>query len=134
MSLPGALQSEPGPLVLVVDDDLDILDVLTLVLENARYRVLTATDGAAALALLRRGERPAVIILDLMMPGMDGWAFCECRRGDAALTAIPIVVLSGDHLALQDEPPPGVCTSLRKPVDLDTLLTEVDRWAERSAP
>jgi CheY-like chemotaxis protein len=61
--------------VLIVDDDLDILGALADLLESEGYHVTTVTDGQAALSYLRRGLRPCVILLDLMMPGMNGWDF-----------------------------------------------------------
>src|SRR5918912_3194653 len=86
-------------LVLVVDDDPDILQTLGLCLTTEGYRVLTAANGREALDVLER-ERPSVILLDLMMPVMDGWQFVRelektGRRGT------PMIVLSADRRVAQ---------------------------------
>lgn len=114
-----------GKIVLVVDDDLDFLDTVALVLSAEGYRVETATNGSAALERLRTGAAPDLILMDLMMPGMDGWTLRQHLATDPALAQIPVAVLSGDHAALQMCPPTGVVRCLRKPVSLSTLLSIV---------
>ena len=85
-----------GPLpVLVVDDDRAVLDAVSELLQNEGYRVATARDGRVALARLRRGLRPCVILLDLMMPGMDGWDFRQEQLRDDGLKDIPVVIITG---------------------------------------
>lgn len=79
--------------ILVVDDDKSIMKVLRGYLEQAGYRVLTATDGETALHILRR-ERPDLMILDLMMPNLDGWEVTRIVRGDRFLAATPIIMLT----------------------------------------
>ena len=76
--------------ILVVDDEPSIVDVLTYNLEKAHYRVLGARDGVEALALARR-ERPDLIILDLMLPGLDGLQVCRTLRQEGD---IPIIMLT----------------------------------------
>jgi CheY-like chemotaxis protein len=112
--------------VLVVDDDRDICEVVQTVLELEGYAVDTAGDGAEALARLRAGVRPSVIILDLMMPNMNGFQFREAQQQDPELRAIPVVVLSGDGRAAIKAATLGV-EGLRKPVELDVLLDAVRR-------
>jgi CheY-like chemotaxis protein len=80
--------------VLIVDDDLDILEALAELLESEGYAVTTVTDGQAALSCLRGGLRPCVILLDLMMPGMNGWDFRAEQMKDAELRDIPVVVVT----------------------------------------
>jgi CheY-like chemotaxis protein len=111
--------------VLVVDDDRDILDMMSLVLTSAGYVVRTSTDGAAALAVLEEGFAPGLILLDLMMPGMDGWTFREKQLADPRTAGIPVIVCSGDPRALHRSLPPGVEKCLRKPIPLESLLQEV---------
>src|SRR3954470_12387725 len=83
--------------VLVVDDDPDIRESVRLVLEDEGYEVEEAADGAAALALLRAATtRPDVILLDLMMPVMNGWQFRAAQLADDDLADIPVIVLSAD--------------------------------------
>jgi CheY-like chemotaxis protein len=89
----GVLDLEPVT-VLIVDDDQAILDGLGELLENEGYRVATATDGRDALQQLRSGLRPCVILLDLMMPGMDGWDFRHEQMKDDDLRDIPVVVIT----------------------------------------
>ena len=110
-------------MVLVVDDDPDILQTLALCLSSEGYRVTTASNGQEALDMLTR-ERPACVLLDLMMPVMDGWQFVaelELRGGRTS----PLLILSADR-AVQ-----GHATKLRaeaflaKPFDLDELLSKV---------
>jgi len=79
--------------ILVVDDDRSIIKVLRGYLEQAGYVVLTAADGETALHTLRR-ERPDLVILDLMMPALDGWELTRIVRGDKALAATPVIMLT----------------------------------------
>lgn len=115
--------------VLIVDDDPDIREVLVTVLEMRGYRVIAATDGADALAKLRQAgcERPCLILLDLMMPGMNGAQFRAAQAHDPALSEIPVVVLSGDGRAAEQVAQMGL-TLLKKPVEFDALLATVRRF------
>ena len=79
--------------ILVVDDDRSIVKVLTAYLEQSGYQVLTAFDGEMALHILRR-ERPDLVILDLMMPGRDGYEVTNLVRNDKSLSATPIIMLT----------------------------------------
>ena len=81
------------PKVLVVDDDPDALRLAETLLRRAGFEVLTAPDGAAGLALIRV-ERPAVVVLDLMMPGLHGFSVCEEVQKDAVLKDVRIIVTS----------------------------------------
>ncbi len=112
--------------VLVVDDDRDIRDVLTDALEAEGYRVVTAADGQEALDWLRTGgARPCIILLDLMMPKMDGIQFRTEVLNDAELACIPVVVLSADPSAIVAAKSLSFAGSLRKPVPLEALLAAV---------
>jgi CheY-like chemotaxis protein len=115
--------------VLVVDDDADICDTLQLTLELNGLRVITACDGAKALALLRAGERPDVIILDLMMPVMTGFEFRAEQLRDPALARIPVVVLTGDGRAVEKGASLGA-EAVQKPIALDALLGIVNRHCD----
>ena len=111
------------PLVLVVDDDPDILDAVCDILEGEHYRVARARHGQEALERVAE-ERPDVVLLDLMMPIMDGVAFAQTLRARYADIEIPIVVISADGN-------PQRAASVRargflaKPFDIDALLAEV---------
>src|SRR5206468_8081081 len=80
--------------ILVVDDDADIRDSLADILSDAGYEVRCFANGAEALDHLRREGAAALIILDLMMPGMNGWTFCEEQHRDERLAAIPVIAMS----------------------------------------
>jgi CheY-like chemotaxis protein len=111
------------PLVLVVDDDPDILDAICDILVGEGYRVARAKHGLEALAAIDR-ERPALVLLDLMMPVMDGVAFAQALRRRERDRGVPIVVISADGN-------PGKAAAigarafLAKPFDIDALLVEV---------
>jgi two-component system response regulator CpxR len=110
----------------VVDDDAEIRDTLTSLLQHEGYTVLRAENGVQALEQLRR-LHPDVMLLDLMMPVMSGWEVLEELEESGELSTIPIVVVSAMGA-------PGACACLRKPVDLDELLAVVDRCCCEASP
>jgi CheY-like chemotaxis protein len=109
--------------VLVVDDDRAVRDSLRWLLEVEGYRVVTAANGENALAMLHKGLRPCLILLDLTMPGMDGVTFRRLQLADQRLAAIPVVIIS----ARADRPVPLGSLRLAKPVDPAALLNAVRR-------
>ena len=113
--------------VLVVDDDPDICEVMQMVLESRGYRVVTSQSGVEALGMLRAGEDPCLILLDLMMPGMNGLEFRDEQRRDPALAAIPVVMISAGGDVTAKAASVGL-EGLLKPVDLDVLLATVERF------
>jgi CheY-like chemotaxis protein len=86
--------SEAGATILLVDDNSDILEVIRVLLEHKGYDVVTAGNGAEALAQLRARLAPQLIILDLTMPVMDGWELRDRQLADPALRDIPTIVYS----------------------------------------
>lgn len=123
------------PQILVVEDDNAIRGLVTELLRDDGYDVREATNGIEALERLQE-QRPDLIVLDLMMPVMDGWRFVEECRREPGCGEVPIVVTSASH----DLPRTaeklrsfGVRTCLAKPFDLDGLLALVERYAP-SAP
>ena len=116
-----------GGQVLIVDDDPDIRSVIADILELRGYRPVTAANGQEALAQLRQGLRPCVILLDLMMPVLNGWEFCAEQRRDEALRALPVVIISGDGATNQKAADLGVTEYLRKPLELAAVLDVVQR-------
>jgi CheY-like chemotaxis protein len=81
--------------ILVVEDDVDIRDTIVELLEDNGYSAVGASNGAEALDLLRAGEtRPCLILLDLMMPVMDGHAFREAQLQNPAWATIPVILMS----------------------------------------
>lgn len=119
---------EPS-MVLIVDDDADIRDAMMLVLGGSGYHVVTAANGADALRVLAESHRrPCVILLDLMMPVMDGQQFREAQLRDPALASIPVVVVSGDANVKKRAAELGVDGYLMKPIALERLLSELGRF------
>jgi CheY-like chemotaxis protein len=114
--------------VLVVEDDADIRDSLVELLVDEGYRVIGASDGQQALdALAGRGiEPPRLVVLDLMMPVMNGYEFLERVRADTRLRGLPVIVMTAGDRA----PPPQaqILEHLRKPISLDRLLGAVERY------
>jgi DNA-binding response OmpR family regulator len=110
-------------LVLVVDDDPDILQTLALCLSTEGYRVLQASNGQEALDTLAR-ERPAVVLLDLMMPVMDGWQFVT-ELDARGWRRMPLLILSADRAVQAHALKLKADGFLAKPFDLDELLGKV---------
>ena len=108
--------------VLVVDDDPDLLDVTSFVIETEGMAVETAKNGEEALALIGTGRRPALVLLDLVMPVMNGWEFLATVANDPRFKGIPVVVLTaGKHTEI-----PGALAVLTEPMDLQELLRIVE--------
>jgi CheY-like chemotaxis protein len=126
--------SHDGKFVLVVDDDPDIREALEMVLETNGHVVVSASDGAEALAHLERdARRPCVILLDLMMPGMNGFELHEALTARPAWSAIPIVVITGAGADVEEMAAPLTSEILRKPFDLHTVLKAVNRHCAPAA-
>jgi two-component system response regulator MprA len=117
-------------LVMVVDDDEDILETYAAFLESLGYQALTAQNGKIALEQLRSGARPSLILLDLMMPEMNGWTFRAELLARPELASIPVVVFSGDYRALAEAPPAAVEAVFQKPVNLDALVRTLSKHLE----
>jgi CheY-like chemotaxis protein len=119
--------------VLIVDDDPGVREVLAMLLADEGYHVATACNGREALSYLAHHEAPALILLDIMMPGMDGHAFRVIQRERPALAAIPVVVLSaGENSELVTAMRPAAF--LKKPFDLDALLALVEKYCGERPP
>ncbi len=114
------------PTVLVVDDDPDILLTVEQILQSEGYTVLSARNGQEALNRLDV-ERPGVIILDLMMPVMDGFEFRR-RLLEHPASATPVIVVSADRDLARKAEALRVHGYLGKPFDLDDLLAQVSRF------
>ena len=114
--------------VLIVEDDLDIREALSQVLEFEGYPVVTATNGQEALTYLEHAEAPGLILLDLMMPVMDGWQFRQEQLRHPEWVDIPVVIVSADGQVSQKAALIGAASYLKKPVELDTLLDTVAQY------
>jgi CheY-like chemotaxis protein len=124
--------SEPRPpAILVVEDDPAVREAVQDALELRGFRVFGASNGYEALAFLRGGERPSLVVLDLVMPVMSGKEFLEAKAGDPSIADLPVVVLSAiaDPAALATDR--RLAGALKKPVTLDQLLDVIDTvvWA-----
>jgi CheY-like chemotaxis protein len=119
----------PGETILVAEDNAEEREGLALVLRQRGYTVRTARDGAEALRLLHTGPAPGLILLDMLMPGCDGWQFLDRRQPSPALTSVPVVLTTGLATANAEWAASlGAVGFLRKPFDVDALLGEVRRW------
>ena len=111
--------------ILVVDDDADIREVLREVLTESGHDVMTAANGLEALHILRQGWGPCMVLLDLMMPVMDGYHFLAERKNDPALASIPITVITAgrqvDMERLDD------ATLVAKPIRLPALMSLIEK-------
>jgi CheY-like chemotaxis protein len=110
--------------ILVVDDDADLRGLLEDVLIDAGYEVMTASNGAEAM-LAMQTDRPDAVLLDLVMPGMDGCAFLAACRTCPSLRGIPIGIMSAATNAQAAVGPNGPARLVSKPFDLDELLSAV---------
>jgi CheY-like chemotaxis protein len=115
--------------VLIVDDQEDARETLAELLQYAGHEVATAANGCEALRYLRAHSRPQLILLDLMMPVMNGWEFRQQQLADALLADIPVAIVSGADRVEQREAAFGAVTFFVKPVDVDTLLETVAGYA-----
>jgi two-component system chemotaxis response regulator CheY len=118
--------------VLVVDDDPGIRDLFAAVLADEGHAVNTAADGHRALELAER-ERPCLIVLDLMMPVMDGWEVAERLHADRELSKIPVVVVSAFFPETPDAAEFGAVACLPKPLEIDELLDVVEHHCSQAA-
>ena len=109
--------------ILIVEDDEGIRDGLAEYLGEVGYSVTTAENGRKALDVLATMESPCLVLLDLMMPVMDGWQFLEALEADEAIASIPVVVVT----AAGDTPNVGRPV-LKKPIHVEKLLDTVRRY------
>jgi CheY-like chemotaxis protein len=122
------------PRIMVVDDDPDVRDAVASLLERNGYVVMPASNGQEALDELHGcEERPSLILLDLMMPVMDGRAFYEEQQSDPDLRDIPVVAFTSFPGAL-DGMNDGKMERLDKPMQAEQLLDSVHRWSEPTKP
>jgi CheY-like chemotaxis protein len=120
---------DEGASILVVDDDYDVCHLMAEILEERGYLPTMASNGAEALALLQKGHRPRLILLDLMMPVMDGEVFCRTIRADPEFKDVPVVIISADVAAPEKTESCGATALLKKPIQLETLLEIAERYA-----
>ncbi|WP_257451000.1 response regulator [Archangium lipolyticum] len=126
-----------GP-VLIVEDDPDIRESLQHFLESHGYPVRSASHGKEALEMMARAPRPAMVVLDMSLPVMDGHRLLTTRRGDDTLRSIPVVILSASMARMSPRDRAlyassyGVASFLGKPADPRQVLEAVERHAQRA--
>ena len=119
-------QKHPCRMILIVEDDAAIRTALQLALEIEGYSVRTAGNGQEALQLLARIDTPCLILLDLMMPIMNGWEFAQALRKDMVLAPIPVAIVTAySEEASHFE---GAQALIKKPVDLELLYHVVRKF------
>ncbi len=108
--------------ILLVDDDEDARQVLGLVLRSAGHEVEEAVDGLDAVEKLRAGSCPSLVLLDMMMPRLDGEGFLRAMREDACMARTQVWLLSGHREARKQAQELGAAGCLVKPVELEQLF------------
>jgi CheY-like chemotaxis protein len=114
--------------VLIVEDEEDLRELMQTALESRGYAVVTAEEGGEALLKLEHLERPCLVLLDLLMPGMNGWEFYTKMRERPSLEGIPVIV----HSSASDRAPAGVTQVIQKPITFDRLLAVVSKYCAAS--
>jgi CheY-like chemotaxis protein len=112
---------------LIVEDDIDVLQSLADVLDAEGFDTARASNGRQAIDYLRAGNRPELILLDMMMPIMNGWEFRQEQLRTAGAEDIPVVVLTADGEPRRKAAALHAQGHLAKPVGVDALLQEIDR-------
>jgi len=113
--------------VLIIEDDADLREMVSQLLAQEGFKVSEASNGREALEKLRAGLRPAIILLDLMMPVMDGWTFRREQVSDSALADIPVVV--GTAAPLRKAMELNAVAILQKPYDFDEAISILRRYS-----
>lgn len=108
----------PGRRILIVEDDVGVREALAAAMADAGAEVVVAADGLDALARLRSGPRPSVILLDLRLPRLGGEDFLREMRADPRFEQVPVITMSGGAPAVEGK---EIVARLHKPIDLDDL-------------
>ena len=145
---PGGIQDAPGtgtlqqeasgqrvgthPPVLIIDDDEEIRSALRELLAGEGYQVQEAGDGQQALPIMSSASQRLIVLLDLMMPGMDGYEVCRRVWADPTLRNRHTIVLMSARTLLNGTDFPAAHATIAKPFDIEQLLDMVNRLAERT--
>jgi CheY-like chemotaxis protein len=113
--------------ILIVDDDRDIREALAEYLLETGHDVRVAANGREALDVLQRWPHPALIVLDLWMPVMDGMEFIQQKNRIPVLVGIPVCIVTANEPT--GSPGPGVVSIMRKPIDTEALISVVERFS-----
>jgi CheY-like chemotaxis protein len=126
-----------GGYILVVEDDPGVRDGIASIIEGEGYPVISCEDAQAALERLGdTTDLPRMIVLDFLMPRMDGWTFLERRRKDERLRSIPVLGMSASQALIDSkEQPAEVQEFLRKPFNVETMLRSIEKhWRAPRQP
>lgn len=113
--------------IMVVEDDDDIRNIITDLLESEGYSTLAASNGKEALDLLEKVEKPCLVLLDMMMPIMNGRQFLDVLKHNSILAPIPVLIVSAIADRCDAEGAVGI---LKKPIDIDVILKVVSQYCE----
>lgn len=118
------------PYILYIEDERPVLDLVCQALKPVGYEVVGVDSGERGLAMMRR-QKPVLLLLDLMMPGLSGWEIYRAMKADAQLANVPVIVITAkvpDHdLKIADDLPP-VEDYITKPFSIAQLIRSVQRW------
>lgn len=117
--------------ILVVDDERAMRELVSEILHE-QYAISVASNGAEALDSIRQ-QPPDAVVLDMMMPVMDGWTFLAAWRNHPRLAQVPVIVVSGEPAACEDGRRLGALACIPKPFTVDQLAAAVDHLFEPSA-
>ncbi|WP_409477814.1 response regulator [Pseudobdellovibrio sp. HCB154] len=119
--------------VLLIDDEPDLRECIAELLESEGYTVKQAENGKTGLEILKSGHTPKVIVLDYMMPVMDGKTFCEHAIKDQLISAIPIILLTAANVPAEMAADMKVASQLEKPIDIEKFLNAVKTYLSKPA-
>jgi CheY-like chemotaxis protein len=121
--------------ILIIDDEAQLRFVISELLRDEGYTVAQAANGREALIYLQTATPlPCVILLDMMMPLMNGWEFLRVQQHNPLFAPIPVVVISVFRALAESAAALGVQQALAKPIDLDRLLATVQRYCPSAPP
>jgi CheY-like chemotaxis protein len=121
--------------ILVVDDEAQIRFVISELLSDEGYTVAQAANGREALIYLQTAKPlPSLILLDMMMPILNGWEFLRIQQRNPVFAPIPVVVISAFRALAESAAALGVQQALAKPLDLDRLLATIERYCPSAPP
>lgn len=112
--------------ILIVEDEEDLRELMRESLELKGYTVVTAEEGQDALQKIDGIDHLCLVLLDLFMPGMNGWDFFEKMRERPELAAVPVIV----HSSASNRAPPGVTRVMQKPIMFEQLISVVSEYCE----
>jgi CheY-like chemotaxis protein len=120
-----------GGWILIVDDDADSRETLGALLELEGYRAVGAANGQEALDRLAGSEPPCIILLDLMMPRMNGWEFRERQQQDPRLSNIPVAIMTGVRDSAAQSARLNAAEFFQKPLDFNALKATISNYCQR---